>query len=187
MAIDKPVAFDTRRFRTALGLFASGVTVITTRHQDHTHAMTANAFVSVSLEPPLILVSVDHRSEMNRLLGETRRFGVNILAKEQQALSDYFAGRSPEKVLVPFVILHGWPMLEKALARLVAEVVEIHPAGDHTLYVGRVEHLDWREGDPLVFFAGAYRHLAEYPRIRAPRAEDEFSLFSIGSFDPKIP
>src|SRR5215831_20562820 len=80
-------------FRRTLGMFATGVTVITTRAGDQVHGMTANAFMSVSLRPPLILVSVDRRARMNALLREGVRFGVSVLEERQGALSDHFAGR----------------------------------------------------------------------------------------------
>ena len=82
--------------RETLGMFATGVTVITTRVGDQIHGMTANAFMSVSLEPPLVLISVDRRTKMCSLLHEGRRFAVSVLAADQHALSDRFAGRAPE-------------------------------------------------------------------------------------------
>src|SRR5271154_2720810 len=86
-------AIDTRQFRNALGRFASGVTVITAHHEDHMHGMTANAFVSVSLDPPLVLVSLDNRSNMHRILPTAGRYGVSVLAQNQEALSSHFAGQ----------------------------------------------------------------------------------------------
>ncbi len=85
---------DTRQFRNALGRFASGVTVLTAEYEEQTHGMTANAFVSVSLDPPLILVSLDNRSNMHRILPQVRRFGISVLAEDQDALSNHFAGRA---------------------------------------------------------------------------------------------
>ena len=88
-----PRAIDTRQFRNALGRFASGVTVLTAQDQDQMHGMTANAFVSVSLDPPLVLVSLDNRSNMHRILPTVRRFGISVLAEDQEPLSNHFAGR----------------------------------------------------------------------------------------------
>ena len=85
--------FDTRQFRNALGRFASGVTVLTAEYEDQTHGMTANAFVSVSLDPPLVLVSLDNRSNMHRILPQVRRYGISVLAEDQEPLSNHFAGR----------------------------------------------------------------------------------------------
>ena len=99
--------------RRVLGMFATGVTVITTRERDQVHGMTANAFMSVSLEPPLVLISVDRRTKMCRLLHEGRTFGVSVLCESQAALSDQFAGRAvaggaPEP---RFEIVHRTPLL----------------------------------------------------------------------------
>jgi flavin reductase (DIM6/NTAB) family NADH-FMN oxidoreductase RutF len=173
-------------FRQALGRFASGVTVITTCHGEHTHGMTANAFLSVSLDPPLVLVSIANQTRMHRLLSASRRYGVSVLAQGQQALSSHFAGRVVAGLQVPLVTLHAMPVIEGAVAHVIAEVVQAVPAGDHTLYIGRVEHLDWRDDRPLLFYAGNYGRLAlEQPRP-ATRPEDDFSLFSIGNFDVPI-
>ncbi|MDQ3085960.1 MAG: flavin reductase family protein, partial [Actinomycetota bacterium] len=83
-------------FRRTLGMFATGVTVLTTRSEEQVHGMTANAFMSVSLRPPLVLVSVDRRARMSNLLHEGTHFGVNVLEAGQAALSDRFAGRVVE-------------------------------------------------------------------------------------------
>jgi flavin reductase (DIM6/NTAB) family NADH-FMN oxidoreductase RutF len=158
------------------------VTVITTQHEGRTHGMTANAFVSVSLTPPLVLVAVDHRAQLHRLLPLTRRYGVSILAEDQEAVSDHFAGRAAEGPNVAFVTRHDMPVLDGAVAHLVASLREAHPAGDHTLYIGQVEYLDWQDGKPLLFYAGRYRFL-DVERLRPARwPEDEFSLFTIGPF-----
>jgi len=96
-------SIDPRQFRNALGRFASGVTVITTEHEGRTHGMTANAFVSVSLDPPLVLVSVDNRAQMHQLLALAPRYGVSVLAEDQEMLSNHFAGRATEGLQIPFV------------------------------------------------------------------------------------
>lgn len=175
---------DPRQFRNALGRFASGVTVITTQHEDHTHGMTANAFVSVSLVPPLILVSVDKRAKMHQLLATNRRYGVSVLGEDQEALSNHFAGRTVDDLEISFMIKEGVPLLMGAVAHLIARVVDRHAAGDHTLYIGQVEYVDWKEdGRPLLFYAGKYYQLSEKQPRPVLWAEDEFSLFSIGNFN----
>src|SRR5215472_42345 len=95
--------FDTRKFRHALGRFASGITVITVHHEGRPHGMTVNSFVSVSLDPPLILVSLDNRSFMHRVLPGIGRFGISVLAQDQEALSNHFAGRIAENIHVRFI------------------------------------------------------------------------------------
>ena len=178
--------FDSRQFRNALGRFASGVTVITARYEDRTHGMTANAFVSVSLDPPLVLVSVDHRAFMHRVLPVTRRFGISVLAENQEPLSNHFAGRTVEGLHIRFTEREGLPLLEGAVAYFVVELVDAHPAGDHTLYIGRVEHFEAGDGRPLLFHAGQYQQLRTDRPKPSPWPQDELSLFSIGSFDPPI-
>jgi flavin reductase (DIM6/NTAB) family NADH-FMN oxidoreductase RutF len=178
--------FNTAQFRSALGRFASGVTVVTTQFETQTHGMTANAFVSVSLDPPLVLVSLDNRSYLHRILPSTRRYGVSVLAYNQQKLSNHFAGSTVEGLHIRFTTRNGVPLLEGAVAYFVVDLFDAHSAGDHTLYIGRVEHFESHDDNPLLFYAGKYRELGT-ERVRFPEsAGDEFSLFSIGSIDPPI-
>lgn len=183
MSSNPPAAFNPRDFRNALGRFASGVTLITAHHQEQTHGMTANAFTSVSLEPPLVLVSLDNRSSMHRILPQARRYGVSVLDESQEALSNHFAGKRDPELRAGFTMRDGVPLLDGAIAHFIVEVSQVHPAGDHTLYLGRVEHFEWRDGRPLLFYAGRYQQL----RAHKPPEwdEHEFSLFSIGGFDAK--
>lgn len=178
--------FDTRQFRNALGRFASGVTVVTTCYQGKTHGMTANAFVSVSLAPPLVLVSLDNRASMHRILPETSRYGISVLAEDQEILSNHFAGRTVEGLHIRFRERLGVPLLEGAVAWFVVQVVDAHPAGDHTLYIGQVEHYEAVDGRPLLFYTGKYQQLRADHAKATPWPQDEFSLFSIGNIDPPI-
>ena len=178
--------FDTRRFRNALGRFASGVTVITAHHGGRAHGMTANSFVSVSLDPPLVLVSLGNRASMHRILPAARRYGISVLGEDQENLSNHFAGRIVPNLHVRFIEREGVPLLEGAVAYFVAALEEAHPAGDHTLYIGRVEHFEWNDDKPLLFYAGRYRHLRAEKGAAAPWEQDDFSLFSIGGFDPPV-
>jgi flavin reductase (DIM6/NTAB) family NADH-FMN oxidoreductase RutF len=147
---------ELRKLRNALGRFATGVTVITTEHEGEIHGMTANAFVSVSLEPPLVLVSVDNRALMHEKIAGSGRYGVSVLSEEQGDISDHFAGRSRGGVEISFTRRNGMPVLEGAIAYFVCRVADAHPAGDHTLYIGEVESLDYEDGRPLVLFTGGY-------------------------------
>ena len=152
-------------FRRTLGMFATGVTVITTQAGEQVHGMTANAFMSVSLRPPLVVISVDRRARMHALLHEGRRYGISVLADEQRALSDRFAGRTAEGTEeVEFDVVHETPLVRGALAHLVARVVRSNWGGDHSLFVGQVEYARYGEGQPLLFQGGRYQHLLE----RAP-------------------
>jgi flavin reductase (DIM6/NTAB) family NADH-FMN oxidoreductase RutF len=172
---------DPRDFRNTLGRFATGVTVITTEKDGQIYGMTANALTSVSLNPPLVLVAIDHRTNMHKLLSQTKCYGVSILSEDQEELSSHFARRPVEGLKISFVEKHGMPLLEGAVAQLVARVVEIHPAGDHSLYIGQVEHLEWTDERPLLFFAGQYHHLKVEKPKPSTHPEDDFSLFLFGN------
>lgn len=164
-------------FRRTLGMFATGVTVITTRTREQVHGMTANAFMSVSLRPPLVLVSVDRRARLSNLLHEGTRFGVNVLEAGQATLSDHFAGRAVEDATEPrFELVHDTPLVEGALAHLVARVVRSYWGGDHSLFLGQVEYARYGEGEPLLFHGGRYERLIRDPRV--------FSLLPPELLDP---
>jgi flavin reductase (DIM6/NTAB) family NADH-FMN oxidoreductase RutF len=155
--------FSLRELRNTLGRFATGVTVVTALENGKTHGMTANAFLSVSLEPPLVLVSLDNRSHMHRILPAAGRYGISVLAEDQRALSDHFAGRPTEGVEVRFTRRAGTALLDGAVAHFVVRVGDIHSAGDHTLYIGIVEHFECRDDKPLLFYAGHYQQLVAQP------------------------
>ena len=152
-------------FRRTLGMFPTGVTIITTQAGGHVHGMTANAFMSVSLQPPLILISVDRRARMHSLLHEGSRYGISVLGDEQEALSDHFAGRALEEAPeARFLVVRETPLVDGAVAHLVARVVRSYWGGDHSLFLGRVEYARYAEGQPLLFHGGRYEHLlAEAP------------------------
>ena len=176
-------------FRRTLGMFATGVTVVTTRAGDQVHGMTANAFMSVSLRPPLILISVDKRAKMNALLGEGIRFGVNVLAEDQRELSDHFAGRPRQGAPAPrFETIHDTPLVEGALAHLVARVVRSYWGGDHSLFLGHVEYARYGSGTPLLFHGGQYEQLlAKVPLFSSLSADLLEPILASGSehtFEP---
>lgn len=154
------MALDSREFRNALGRFATGVTVVSLQTPEGVHGMTANSFTSVSLEPPLILVCVDRRNRTHALIPETGRFGVSVLAEDQLAISNHYAGKRDES-LNP-----RWrrdetesPVLDRALAWFDCRLHATYDGGDHSIFVGEVERMSYREGEPLLFFAGAYRRI----------------------------
>jgi len=156
-------------FRRTLGMFATGVTIITTRSGETVHGMTANAFMSVSLRPPLVLVSVDRRARMSNLLHEGTRFAVNVLEAGQAMLSDRFAGRvlADEDVEPRFELVHDTPLVEGALAHLIARVVRSYWGGDHSLFLGQVEYARYGEGEPLLFHGGRYERIVRDPHVFA--------------------
>jgi flavin reductase (DIM6/NTAB) family NADH-FMN oxidoreductase RutF len=150
---------DARAFRNCCGLFATGITIVTTELDGITHGMTANGFMSVSLNPPLILVSIGSQTKLHQYLAQTMRYGVSVLEESQVMLSNHFAGRPKEGLEVPFQRVHDVPLIDGAVAHIIARVVDAHPAGDHTLYIGEVEHLSYSAGRPLLYFAGSYNNL----------------------------
>jgi len=153
---------DPQLFRNTLGSFASGVTVVTAKIGDDIHGMTANAFISVSLEPPLILVSVAKKATMHDFLTRGQLYGVSILAEDQAAYSNHFAGWEQEGLEPQFFYKGETPLLSGAVAHLVAEVVDPHEAGDHTLYIGKVKHLAYDDARaPLLYFKGKYGHYTQ--------------------------
>jgi flavin reductase (DIM6/NTAB) family NADH-FMN oxidoreductase RutF len=141
------------------------VTVLTTRSGETVHGMTANAFMSVSLRPPLVLVSVDRRARMSNLLHEGTRLGVNVLEAGQARLSDHFAGRAEGTPEPRFELVHDTPLVEGALAHLVTRVVRSYWGGDHSLFLAQVEYARYGEGEPLLFHGGRYERLIRDPRV----------------------
>ncbi|MFO0659063.1 MAG: flavin reductase family protein [Polyangiaceae bacterium] len=146
------------QFREALSRWASGVTVVAVRlSADEVKAATATAFCSVSLEPPLVLVSLSHASRTLEAASLVRRFTVNLLASTQEEHSRKY-GSPIEPPQAPFV---GEASIDGALASIVCTVHELHPAGDHTLVIGRVESISLGEqpDEPLLYFKRNYRAL----------------------------
>ena len=160
-----PSAVDKASFRYALGHFASGVTVMTVGGADRLHGMTVSAFASVSLEPPLILVCVEHSTLMHRLLPEQGAFAVNILGERGEASSRFFADnarlQAPEFREGNYRLgVTGSPIMLDANAYLEARVQGRHDAGDHSIVVGEVVALEvLSETEPLIFYRGGYRRL----------------------------
>lgn len=161
-------------FRHVMGHFATGVTVVTTLEGDRPHGITVNALSSVSLEPPLVMVALDRGRRITPVVREHRRFAVNILGEGQQALSDCFAGAPvvPDREAFCGAAWSpgtgGLPLLDGAIAALECTVVDVVPAGDHDLFVARVDALsaDGPGALPLLY----YRR--RYLRIERARALD---------------
>jgi flavin reductase (DIM6/NTAB) family NADH-FMN oxidoreductase RutF len=154
-------------FRRVLGHFASGVTIVSTCDADgRPTGLTASAFSSVSLDPPLILVCVDHKSQSYPAMRERGRFAVNILAAGQEAVSRRFASSRLDKFEgVPHRITDlGVPLVEGAIAQLECVTVSMHVEGDHTIFVGLVERAAVGHGQPLLYYRGKYHALRGEPR-----------------------
>jgi flavin reductase len=155
-------------FRKAMGAFATGVTIITVDLDGEVHGMTANAFTSVSLEPMLVLVCVDHSTRTHSHLHAKKRFGINVLGEKQQAISEYYARpeRTHEHAEAEAGARfdrthHGTPMLHGSLAYLECRLHSAEEAGDHTIFIAEVEDVIVGEGNPLLFFRGKYRGVGQ--------------------------
>jgi len=153
---------DAREFRNAMGQFATGVVVISTETDGQAHAMTANAFMSGSLEPPLILVSVAHGARMHARIIASERFAVSVLGAQQQQISQHFAGKPDASYAPVFARLDGLPVIDGALVQVSTRLQHHYPCGDHTLFVGKVTALRQAPAStpPLIFQAGRYQALA---------------------------
>jgi flavin reductase (DIM6/NTAB) family NADH-FMN oxidoreductase RutF len=148
-------------FRQTLGRFASGITVVTTLQDGDVRGITVSAFLSVSLEPPLVLVSIDKKAHSHERMMKVEHYGVSILSEGQQSISNHFAGRAPDTT-PEFETLENFPVVKGAVAQLVCRTAQKIDAGDHTLFIGEIEHLTWREDvQPLLYFHGKYRAVRE--------------------------
>lgn len=157
------MAIDGRDLRNAMGLFATGVTIITTKDASgKPFGLTANAFSSLSLDPPMLLICVDKGVDCYACFDESKVFAVNFLSLTQEELSTRFATKGIEKFegLSYRVGELGVALLDGALAHFECTVAHAHEGGDHTIYVGEVQRLVTMEGDPLLFYQGKYRSLA---------------------------
>jgi len=153
---------DPDTFRAALGRFACGVTVVTARDSDgRDHGMTVSAFCSVSLEPPLVLVSIGHEASMHALLMREERIGISVLSAPQEALSRRFA--DPESDRFDGVGYargeNGAALLDDALVHLECRVGRREEAGDHTILICEVQRADMHTGRPLLYYRGGYAQL----------------------------
>ena len=153
---------DDARFRTVMGHFATGVTIITAMDDGEPVGIAANSFTSLSLDPPLVLFCVAHSSSTWPRIERAGRFAVNILGEHQEELSQLFATKGADRFGQTKwrVGVSGSPVLEDAMAYIDCEMDAQYPGGDHSIVVGRVLDLDVREGArPLLFFRGGYGRL----------------------------
>lgn len=144
-----------KQFRRAMGMFASGVTVLSVAHPDGVHSMTANAFMSVSLEPPLVVVSIAHTARFGVYLARQHaRFGISFLSSEQMAECGHFGGKPVAGLTAEYDWYHGAPVLSGSLAQFVVQVHSTLDAGDHRLIVAELKWMRSTERKPLLFYAG---------------------------------
>ena len=157
-------------FRSVIGRFASGITVVTAVDDAGTlHGMTATAFASVSLVPPLVLVCVDAEATMHAVLSQAQNFAISFLAAEQEELSRRFGSGEPQRGGIPEAerfegvgytrAASGAPLLNDALAHIECRVHGRHTAGDHMIVIGEVESAIAHDARPLLYYRGGYTQL----------------------------
>jgi len=146
------------RYRQAIGRFATGVTVITSRIGDRLAGMTASAVASLSLDPPMLLVCVNNHVPTHTALERSRRFGVNVLGENDEGLALRFARPAEDKFSgVGISLEHDVPLLDRAIARFVCDVHERLPGGDHSIFIGTIRHCEHVPGRrPLLYFASGF-------------------------------
>lgn len=159
-------AIDPELMRLAMRQWASGVTIVSTQFAGERHGMTVSSFTSISLTPPLVLVSVEWGTRTHHMLEQAGFFGVSILNSRQQEISDRFAGRLSEYIdrfadLETFTLLTGSPLLSGSLAGFDCKIVSAYQAGNHTLFIGEVvaAQISTQDEQPLVYYNRAYRRL----------------------------
>lgn len=162
--------FDPALLRHALARFATGITVVTVHRGTTLHGMTANAFASVSLSPPFILVSIAHSAVSYRMIQDVGWFGINVLGTDQRPLSDRFAGRGPSgqddfsDIALHFGP-HGEPLFDHCLMGLACRLDRVLDVADHGLVIGEITalHLPSTGSSPLLFFDSRYRSIGGEP------------------------
>lgn len=153
---------DSDTFRSVLGRFATGITIVTARDDaGHDHGMTVSAFCSLSLEPPMILVCVDHAASMHELLLAHPRFGVSILSSDQEEYSRRFAAEKFDRFdgIAYSRGECGVVLLNDSLAHLECRVIQHYDAGDHTIFIAAVDRAEPHDGRPLMYYRGGYAEL----------------------------
>lgn len=157
---------DPTAFRQVMGRFATGVTIVTTTLGERRAGITVNAFCSVSLDPPLVLVCIEQRNYTHDLLLESGAFAINFLGSHQAEISRCFASQGDEKLttfcgVTTHIEATGAPVFDDCLAWADCRVVAVYPGGDHSIIIGRVEALGGSDATPLLYYHGQYGRLEE--------------------------
>lgn len=165
-AADLATSTDPQRLRSMFAAFVTGVTVVAVGG-DHPHGMTANSFTSVSLDPPLVLICIDHDARMHHAILRAEAFAISVLATGQGGVARYFASRRRPLGMAQFATVDwfpgsqtGAPLIGGALAWLECRLWGSYDGGDHSIFLGRLVSTTRREGEPLAFFGGQFRQLA---------------------------
>lgn len=159
-----PTEIDVADFRATMSRFTTGVTVVSTVVDGMDHAMTASSFVSLSLDPALVLICVERESRFHEAISRAEHWGVSVLEEGQSECARWFATRGRPLIGQLDRAAHhrgrtGVALLDNALAEIECRTVDRYPAGDHDIVIGQVLSLAHRDGSPLVYFRGHYRGL----------------------------
>jgi flavin reductase (DIM6/NTAB) family NADH-FMN oxidoreductase RutF len=159
---DLVVAVEESRFKQALSYFASGVTVVTTEFEEKRYGLTVSAFCSVSLRPPLVLVCIEKSVRAHDLIPRAEKFAVNVLAANQEDISNRFASRIDDRFagVATHTGLLGIPLIDGAIASLECRLYDTLPGGDHTIFIGEVVSAELHQPDPLLYFRSGYHRLS---------------------------
>ena len=150
---------DNRTFRDAMGKFATGITIVSTEHKEEIIGMTVNAFMSISLNPKLIAISIDESASLYKQFQEAKTFGVSILKEEQKEISMIFAKQIKKDREINFISQDHVPVIDNSLAMLSCRVQDRITAGDHLIIIAEVTELTINEGEPILYSGGAYRNI----------------------------
>lgn len=172
-------AIDARTLRTCLGHFATGVTVVTCPAGETRHGVTVNSFTAVSLDPPLVLVSIARTAKACGFL-EEQPFAINVLTAEQLPLAQHFAGRPQEGLTIPWQEGAVAPRLAGSLAAIECRPWRAYDGGDHLLFLGVVETIEYAGGRPLVFYQGRFCSVADQTPIG-------WGIIPSGGWLPEVP
>ena len=152
--------------------FTTGMTVVSATLDGRVYCMTANAFMSGSLEPPLCVIAIGCKTRMHAVLAQARHFAVSVLADDQEKYSRHFGGRPIDSLDAAFEQVDGTPLLAERLAGIAARVTDTHPCGDHSLFIGEIFYMNARpHGKPLVFYDGRYAALVRRTSLAVPVPE----------------
>ena len=152
----QPRLVNQEQFRSVMSRFASGVSIITTRHKGIDYGLTASAVCSLSLDPPMLLICVNKTSNTQKAIAEAQVFAVNILREEQSELAHRFAGSHPDQFAGMSISSGelGVPLLGEMLATIECRVTEIISGGTHSIFLAEVQTARAAEGMPLIYFRG---------------------------------
>jgi flavin reductase (DIM6/NTAB) family NADH-FMN oxidoreductase RutF len=166
--------------RQIMGRFATGVALATSTFDDKPYGMTVNSVTSLSLDPPLVLISVNRENNMHKILVSSQVFALNLLTTSQEGVARRFATNGPKDFsdLLTDVAETGAPVLKDSLAYIDCRVIQVVPGGDHDIFIGRCVAGEVHEAEPLIFYAGRFSKLPA-AAFAKPAAADQVLLEDI--------